>query len=121
MAGNAVTNELCLGLEPNDAAVAVAKWMNPSKAMMSGSNGREAVGLPNLRVPVEGLETAQELWESFGIGRSVFANVHHEFAQVSGLDLVTLATLGSGPVQRFREPGIKFTMKPAGKVAGVNI
>ena len=51
----------------------------------------------------------------------MFADIHHEIAQASGLDLVTLAALGGSPVQRFGEAGIKFAVKPAEKIGGINI
>jgi hypothetical protein len=38
VADDAVVDQLSVRLEPDDTAVAVAKRMNPGKAMMGGSN-----------------------------------------------------------------------------------
>ena len=58
VAGDAVADQLRVGLEPDDAAVAVAKRVNPSEPMMGGRDGHQTVGFQNLFVPVKGMETA---------------------------------------------------------------
>ena len=51
----------------------------------------------------------------------MFADIHHEIAQAAGLDLVTPSASGGGPVHRFGQAGVKFTVQPADKIGGINI
>jgi hypothetical protein len=46
----------------------------------------------------------------------MLADIDHKIAQRPGLDPVSLAFPGGGPVQRFRQAGIKFTVEPAEKI-----
>src|SRR5438046_1888106 len=114
-------DEQCVGMEPDDASIAIAKRMNPREAMVGGGDDYQAVGFRNLLVAVERMKTVHDLWQRIKMRRRVPPYVHHEIAQVPGFDPVMLSPPGRGPVQRFREPVVKFLVEPVEEIRAIDI